>query len=630
MPFTAPRAPGGDDRASRRMLIEEPPRRSPPMSRLVLILTASSLLAPLTGGAQVVSEPRDTVVEQVDPGDVRGTARSAQSRFEIRRGRHLPRSRGGSSGPCDETVGRFCTWYDEGNWVPEPEEPEITEMRAELLTELDTLQPHAPGDGWILGQRVWYRAEAGNWPSALEVARSCGPPQEPWWCAALTGFALHGLERYPDAERAFDVSLWEMDLEQAWTWRVPVRAVDGDARTLLESLREAPTDSVERVLDRLWAFADPLYLAEGNDRKTEHFARWAVATLRDGARTPYGIRWGSDLEELLVRHGWEIGWERETDPWMTGGDRVVGHKHPEGRDYLPPGRVLQTPFEAPPEDLVADRDRPRSLYAPPYAPVILPIEGQVAVFPRGVSFLVVATHDLPADTTRHAREDRPRPWMEPEGRDTPPDAAGLYLVDAVTGRQSGSVVTDSIQGALTLEGGAGDHLLSVETWSPGRRLAGRFRMGLSHLPTPEDIPVLSDILLVTSGGEPPIDVVDAADRALPTASIEEGETLGIVWEVSGLGFRAEALSFDLSVERTDRGVLQRLGEFLGFGDRPQPLALRWQEAGPDEPGVFFRHLELDLPELSPGRYAVRLTLHSAGREPVATLRTFEVRAAAPR
>ncbi|MEX0842895.1 MAG: hypothetical protein WD120_00970, partial [Gemmatimonadota bacterium] len=321
------------------------------------------------------------------------------------------------------------------------------------------------------------------------------------------------MERYPEAERAFDLALWEMELEQAWSWRVPARAGDRDARTLLESLREAPVDSVERVLDRLWAFADPLYLIEGNDRKTEHFARWTVATLRDGTRTPYGIRWGTDLEELLVRHGWEIGWEREMDPWMTGGDRVVGHKHPEGRDYLPPGRVLQTPVQAEPEELVADRDRPRSLYAPRYAPVILPIEGQVAVFPRGVSFLVIATHDLPTDTTRRAREDRPRPWMEPEGRGTLPDAAGLYLIEAATGRQAGAVVTDSLRGALTLEGGPGEHLLSVESWSPGRRLAGRLRMALAHDPVPEDIPVLSDILLVAAGDDPPLDLVDAASRA---------------------------------------------------------------------------------------------------------------------
>ena len=600
------------------------------MSRLALILTVSSLAAPLAGGSQVVSEPRDTGIEEPDPGDVRGSARSAQSRFEIRRGRYLARALGGSSGPCDEIVGRFCTWYDEGSWVPEPEAPEIAAMRVELLVELDTLQLRAPGDGWILGQRVWYRAEAGDWPAALETARACASPQEAWWCAALTGFALHGLERYPEAERAFDLALWEMELEQAWAWRVPVRAADGDARTLLESLREAPVDSVERVLDRVWTLADPLYLIEGNDRKTEHFARWTVATMRDGARTPYGIRWGSDLEELLVRHGWEIGWERETDPWMTGRDRIVGHKHPEGRDYLPPGRVLGAPVEAKPEDLVADRRRPRSLYAPRYAPVILPIAGQVAVFPRGPSFLVVATHDLPSDTTRHAREDHPRPWMEAGGQDTLRNAAGLYLVDAVTGRQSGAVVTHSLRGALTLEGGPGAHILSVETWSPGRRLAGRLRMGLAHRPTPEDIPVLSDILLVTAGGEAPIDVEDAASRALPAASVEEGETLGIVWEVSGLGFRAEALSFDLSVERVDRNVLQRLGGLLGLGDRPRPLALRWQEAGPDQPGVFFRHLELDLPELSPGRYEIRLTLHSAGREPVATARTFEVRASTPR
>lgn len=572
-----------------------------------------------------MSEPLDTTVVEADPGDVRGAARAAQARYERHRSRHLPRTMRGSGGPCDETVGRFCTWYSEGNWVPEPEAPEVTELRTSLLAELDSLQPHAPGDPWILGQRVWYRAERGDWDDALAVARTCAAVQDDWWCAALDGLALHGLQRFEEAERAFDLALWKMDLERAWSWRVPERAVDGEGRGVLTALRSAGTDSVALVLDRLWSLADPLYLVDGNDRKTAHFARWTVATLRDGARTPYGIPWGSDLEELVVRHGWELGWEREPGLRITDPDRVIGHKHPDGRDFLPSGTVLRAPARTEPEDHVASRVRPGSLYAPPYAPVLLPMEPQVAVFPRGRTFRVVATHDLPRDTTRRTREDIPRPWMEPGDQEGLPDQSGLFLVDASTGDVAARTTHDTTTGALVLEGAVGEHVVSVETWSPERRVAGRLRAGLVHTEVPEDIPVLSDILLVTPGQEGVEGLDEAADLALTAPAIQEGASVGIVWEVTGLGFRRETLTFDLTVERIDPGLLRRVGSFLGLAGPDQALALEWEEVGPETPGPVLRHLDLDLPDLDPGRYEIRLEMHTAGRDPVATSREFEVR-----
>lgn len=594
------------------------------MNRFTLALVALSWTLATPTRAQVVSEPMDTVIAEPDLGDVRGAARAAQARYEIRRTRHFPRSFGGSSGPCDETVGRFCSWYGEGNWVPEPEAPEIDVLRSALLAELDSLQPHAPGDGWILGQRVWYRAERGQWAEALEVASSCGPPQETWWCSALTGMTLHGLGRWPEAERAFDVALYEMDVERAWAWRVPVRAVDGDGRGLLEALRTAPTDSVTYVLNRLWALADPLLLVEGNDRKTAHFARWTVATLREGARTAYGISWGRDLEELLVRHGWEIGWEREIAPLLAERDRVIGRKHPDGRDYLPPGSVLADPASGTPDRFVAGRGRPRSLYAPPYAPVVLPIDGQVAVFPRGRAFVLVATHELPADTTRRTREGIARPWSEPGDQAELPDRAGLYLLDAGSGEVTRSVAIDGESGALLLEGEAGRHVLSVEVWSPSLRRAGRYRQGVVHTPVPEDIPVLSDILLVRVDGGPPESLEEAVARAAIRPSVQSGDRVGIAWEVTGLGFRTEILAFDLSVERADRSLVQRLGGLLGLSQPARPLSLRWEEGGPQEPGPMFRSVDLDVPDLEPGRYEVRLRLETVGRDPVTVTRLFDV------
>lgn len=589
-------------------------------------LCVGALSVPAAASGQLPEAAPDTTPLVADSSDLASVGRAAQARFERRRLHHLPISYSVGGGSCDEHVGRFCTWYSEGEWYPVPEAPEIVRLRAELLATLDSLQAELPGDGWLLGQRVWYRAEGGDWEGALRAATACAGAER-WWCAALEGFALHGLGRFVPAERAFARALEQMDPERAETWRLPRRAVDPDLRSRLDDLREdAPEpDTVAALLDRVWTLADPLWLVEGNDRLTAHYARWTVSTLREEARNPFHIGWGRDLEELTLRHGWEVGWERSPRRDFAALDHVTGHKHPEGRDYMPPGRVVDAPATASAEDLRADRRTPRSLHAPDYAPVLLPMEGQVAVFPRAREMVVVSTHFLPEDTTFHARHDHPLPWLEPGDQVGAPDRIGLYAVEAGGGRPTGVTETGSSEGALLLRLPTGAWVVSAESWSPALRRAGRLRLGVPARPAPEDVATLSDLLLLRPASDEPTVLEAALPAALPRARILPGETFAIAWEVAGLGFRPETLRFAVSVERTDRGVVRRIGEFLGLADRPQPLALSWEEPAPDEPGPAFHYLELDLPPLDPGEYRIRLTLSTADRTDAVAVRTFEVR-----
>ena len=589
--------------------------------------------------AQVATGDADTTIVLADPGDVLGSARASQARFERLRIRHLPMTHEPFGGSCDEVIGRFCTTYSEDEWYPLPEDEAIVRMRRELVAELDSLQRLAPDDEWIMGQRVWYRVEAREWSAALRTARACG--MERWWCAALEGFVLHGLGRYADAAPVFERALDDMDPELARRWRVPRRPVDSDVRELLESAATDP-DSERRLLDRLWWLADPLYLVDGNDRLTEHYARWTVARLRERARTPFRLSWGSDLEELTVRHGWEMGWERRPTRDFTSLDHIVGHKHPEGRDFMPPARALEAPDTATAEDLRADRRRPRSLYAPAYAPVLLPMEGQLAVFPRGARTVIVATHYLPADTTLHATHSHPIPWLEPGDQADAPDRAGLFAMAVEDGRLhraervgggaggaegaegSEGEGAEGAEGASLLDVPTGPYVVSSEAWSPSARRAGRLRKGVPARPAPEDVATLSDILLLEHVDAQPSSLEAAVPLALPRARIRAGETFAIGWEVAGLGFRDETLEFEVSVERTDRGVFRRIGEFLRLADRPQPLALTWQEPGPTEPRHLFRYLSLDLPALEEGAYEIRLVLRTAGRSDAVTIGDLEV------
>jgi hypothetical protein len=589
---------------------------------------ASLALAAFVAGpaaSQVGVAGTDTAAVVADPGDVLGSARAAQASFERMRERHLPFTFGSAGGECDEVVGRLCTWYGEGEWRPTPDPEEVRQLRQDLLTELDSLQGLSPGDGWITGQRVWYRAEGGDAGGALATAQACGA--EAWWCAALEGFALHGLERYREAEIAFGRSLEGLegvDPERARAWRFPERVVDSDARAELRDLERAAPDALSLGLARLWRLADPLYLVAGNDRLTAHYARWTVATLKDGARNPFRLRWGRDLEELTVRHGWEIGWERSPSAGLGGPFTITGHKHPEAREYMPSGEALANATTPDAAEFLADRSRPRSVYAPPYAPVIMPMEGQVVSFPRVDRVVVVATAFLPADTSFHADHDHERPWMEPGDQAGMPAQIGLFAVPLAGGRMIEQTLTGSADGVLLLDLPPGGHVISVESWSPERRLAGRFRKGLDLEAVPPDVAALSGLLLLEGDRPTPESLHEALPAALPRPEIRPGQPLAIAWEVAGLGFRSETLRFEVSVERTDRNILRRLGDLLGLSERPPSLALSWEEPGPDHPTPHFRHLGLALPPLDPGAYEITLTLRTAGRSDAVTRQPFEV------
>lgn len=580
--------------------------------------TVSGQLPPATGATDDAGEYRTD-------SDVRDAARSAQSLFERRRTPLLPIAWSSTPGACDEHVGRFCTWYSEGEWHPVAEDERIVAMRAELIGQLDMLQSFAPTDDWILGQRVWYRSEAGDWEGASRVAGACGPV-EPWWCEALMGFALHGAGDAVGAAGAFDRSFEAMPEEKARRWSLPEWAVESAVRDLIEDA-EGDRQAEGRLLERMWLLADPLYLVPGNDRRTSHYSRWVVSELRDRARNPFRIGWGEDLTQLTVRHGWEMGWERTPSRIITEADYVTGHKHPEGRDFMPSGKALGTPLDAEPADFRADRRRPRSLYAPAYAPVLLPMTSQIAVFPRGRTMVLVASHALPDDTTFHAEHQHPRPWMEGgEGV----DRIGLFAIPIGTEEVRepiGVVESGNPGGALRLEVPTGDYIASAESWSPEGRRAGRLRVPVHRRPAPEDIATLSDILLLAPGSDDP-SVLDAAlERVLPRLVLEPGQPFAIGWEVAGLGFRDEALRFELSIERRDRGLLGRVGGFLGLSNPPRPLSLSWEEEGPREPGESFHYLDLDVALQEEGQYRLTLVLKSRERSDALTSLDFEVRSA---
>jgi len=101
-----------------------------------------------------------------------------------------------------------------------------------------------------------------------------------------------------------------MDAERTRLWNDPEPLLDSDGRVWWNSLSEAVRPDRAGLV---WALADPFLLVPGNDGLTEFWSRWTVVETRVAARNAYGMSWGSDLEQLTVRYGREVDWEREED-----------------------------------------------------------------------------------------------------------------------------------------------------------------------------------------------------------------------------------------------------------------------------------------------------------------------------
>lgn len=619
---------------------------------VVLALAALALAGqwPCTG--QTPSETPGSRAGR-DSASVHDRARDLQARFERLRVRRLSLAIGGGAPRCDEIIGRLCIWDDGAdNWTPKPEHAETSRARRELLDTLTSLARAVPGDHWLFGQRIRYGVEAGirseaeSRPQPVQpgsaaddrlneaelLARSCGLP-EPWRCDAYLGFVLHQRGRTVEAEHAFARALADMPaaLRQAWTDPEPVLGRE------LAGWLEAQRDTA-RALDVVWLLADPLFLAPGNDRRTAHFSRWTRAMALEGARNPHRMPWGDDMAEVLVRYGWPVGWERH---WPRAGQRqhpVTGRDAPAATRTFPdpavfgPAAKPDRPDDDAPVPWTLPEGHARTSYLPPYLDSLGSLDGQIGRFWRGGQVVLVAAARMPPDT--------------------PTVQAGLFLVATPDSATAGGVAPSQAKPAAGARTGAvpsadlaldvraaaasgaavrlsgrtravGWGVASLEAWWPKGRRAYRVRAGLALRPLPPDLFALSDLVLL----EPETSPADF-HQLLPSlrASTEVGpdETLGVAFELYGLGYRAESVEFQAWIEDRDPGVLRRLARRLGLAGPPAKVALQWSEAGPDQPRPFFRAFQMRLPNLAPGRYQVVVRAAAPGRAPLQRRRDFVV------
>ena len=524
------------------------------------------------GSTQTVERP-----ERPDPAAAMRMARDAQRAFEHLRRRNFPR--GPLVNPkCGEGIGRFCLvdGWDDDDWVPVPEVEEVVEARFALIAVLDSAARIVPEDAWLTGQRAAYRLEAGRADEALARLAAC--QAEGWWCEALAGLVLQETGRYAEAEAAFERALGRMDEAQRCEWTDPGPVLDRRSRGRYNRFAcgSAPRRAVERSF---WHLSDPLWLAQGLERRSEHLARRVRATLQADAVSPWGLRWGDDLTEITLRFGWPAGWERARRRFVgTRTEELVwSHRPPGAQRFTVSG--LGASDEEPLWDL--DEEDARTNWAPAFGE-ILALPHQVAAFRRDGRRRVVAAFAWP--------DSLPACDLE----------SGLFLADAlgVTASHIGSTGPLAVAESKAATPAT---LVGVEARCGEGRGAARAR-----LPLTDDDPLLSDLLLVHADGTFPTTLVAALARARSDRTARADETLAVYWEWYGGAAPARALEVTLSLAREGKGFWRRALEWTGLAGRDsEEVGIRWLDAA--SPGAEGRTVELRLPLLDEGRY--RLTLH---------------------
>ena len=583
-----------------------------------VIAVAGIVLALLLAPASVLSQSAP-----LDSTEVLEQMHDLQEDFERYRESRIPveMERAGA-GYCDERIGRICIWFGGEEEEAFPGEfREVGQARIELIRSLSEAFEQV-SDRWIIGQWVNYLVESRNMGEAERVATECGI-QETWWCSALLGYVLHVWTRYVPAEAAFREALAAMPDEEWEEWTTPRYIFSRDAEREFNSA--SPTER-DQKWELYWRLSDPLFLFEGNDRLTDHFARWVVAKNREDSGVPLGLEWEEDMEETLIRYGRNTGYSRTHNPGRSFGGglqdtrRMVGHHHPKSRGYLFPEAFLESPSDIPPESWITAPREARTWYAPPYAPDMRALETQVGRFRRGDQMLVVGAY-RPTISEGGTGGPVVAAWSPDGGLEGPAHTA-LFLIPE-NGDPPLSVRGSDPEGVLTIQALPSRYVSGLEVVDLDGRQAWRGRQGIVQLPMVEGLVDVSDLMILKEGTPLPESLDEALPNVRPGVRLRAGDRFPVVWEVYGLRI-LEPVQVTIGFSKGRPAFLTRVGEFLGVLEPEERVDITFDETGPDRVQTVFRSMELELPDLEPGEYTLHLQLDLFGRSPVVTSRPIIV------
>ncbi|MGH7518404.1 MAG: hypothetical protein ACREOC_13185 [Gemmatimonadales bacterium] len=565
---------------------------------LLLILAAAQ---PPPAAAQATAGAPRPAAAPPDSVTVLRTARRAQRVFENDRRAHLAFDMDDGRGACDASIGRFCYWYRPTEPPPEPDP--IGQARMLLLARLDEAAAGWPGDDWIAAQRVRYLVEQGWADSAVAAARECRGTR--WWCRALEGYARHGARDYPGADSVYAAALARMPDEERCRWTdLSSLLSDGDERRYAR----LSCEKREALNGRIWWLARPFYSVQGNDLRTEHYARLTMAHMLRDASSPHDLAWGNDLTRLVVRYGWPTWWTRPFGrPGTVETPAALGHEPSPSfwffaEPSVPPDTLDGETWKEPTWDPA--RERPASRYAPPYARTFGEIRrAQVARFRRSGGFFTIGAFDLRRDTLFTGAE---------------PQVALAVARDVRTPPVVGPAVFPRSTGIIAVTAPWAPAIVSIEAREDKEHRAARLR-ALADRPGRW----LSDVLLFIPGEELP----DSLEAALPLAvrgtEVPPGGRVGLFWETYGEP-ATDSVDVQVKVVRASGrdDVHPALGRAECAPDGKAPVAVRWRDAAAPV-GPRARSVTVDLAALDPGRYVVAVEM-SAARASACTSRDLEI------
>lgn len=536
-------------------------------------------------------------------------ARRAQGEFETFRRRLLPFETFNDGGDCDATVGRYC--YRQQFTSPPDESPAIIAARTHLLKTLDSVGALVPGDWWIVGQRVRYLMEAGRPLGADSIAIACAARSAAaatsGWCLALVGYTAQQLGNYSRADAAFVSALEHMSPSDRCAWE--------DLSPLLGRSAASPyrgdCKSRDSVTAGFWRLVQPLYLTSVNDLRTEFFARLTRMYIEQDTRTPMTDWWGPEERATLLRYGVPLWYTQGEVPRGETRPQIAGFRREPAFDFFPNAHVFSSPDELTDEDWEFSNPQDAPTYAPQWAVGFRSIsDHQVALFRRGDSALVVAAFDIddtaPRTATRRvgvfAAAIDQGGVLPPVGKPIEQKGIGVVSTLVVPWRPL---------------------IISLEALNPTTGMAERSRFARKLTRTGGRLS-LSDLLLYAPRDSTPTSLTDAIARALHALRAPSGRQVGIFWETYGVRQQSEGVDYRLLVTPADESFFHRALVKLHVMDAERSISVQWHEVPSVANGIAARGMTVDLSQLRPGRYSVRLTLTSGTEAPVVSERSIEI------
>ena len=520
--------------------------------------------------------------------DVKG----AQGRFETIRRSHLPREWSSRPERCDAHIGRFCYWYDSTESKPGPEPRAIVDARNRFIVFLDSAVEKNPGVAWLSGQRIRYLIEAGRFDAAVAAAQACSG--EAWWCAALGGLALHVATRYQAADSAFALALAAAPDAQRCAWidvssTLPV--------SVARAFRKASCAERAVFVQQLWAVSKPLWQTGGNDLRTEHFARLTMAAIYTRTANAYGINWGDDSREMMIRYGWSEWFTRDESsafamPTVT--PNITGHDREPSYSFYP--RLTRLRLQ--PVSWNLREPTATSRYSPRHIERLETLPHQLVRFPRSDSMLVVAALSI-RDTTL--------------GRDSVSTFLGALRDTTLVGVRDTGVT-------LRLLVARDSAVVDVEAYGTRSHRAARARYALEPLKRADGWS-LSDLLLYRASAAGPTRNLDTALAAAVVERVQRSAPLGVLWELERPGASAP-MTVAVTVAPARVGVFRKLAGKLHLADEVTPVKIEWVASAPS--GRASESVVLRLRPNAHGRYRVTLSVSDDAGHHLSSSRDIDV------